>query len=120
PERMAVGIPSLRTYTMDRRLAEQLRRVRKGGFTVAPEAASERMRRVINKGNEEKHLLHAVETIFGAGWELVKFYFMIGLPTERDEDVLAIGELAHRALRSEERRVGKEERCRMWQDKKRK
>src|SRR5690606_9000340 len=58
----------------------------------------ERMRRVINKGNEEKDLLHAVETIYGAGWELVKLYFMIGLPTERDEDVLAIGELAHKVL----------------------
>lgn len=99
PDRISVGIPSLRTETMNERLAQQIKRVRKGGFTVAPEAASERMRRVINKGNEEKDLLHAVETIFGAGWDLVKFYFMIGLPTERDEDVLAIGELAHRALR---------------------
>ena len=99
PDKISVGIPSLRTETMNQRLAEQIRRVRKGGFTVAPEAASERMRRVINKGNEEKDLLHAVETIFGAGWDLVKFYFMIGLPTERDEDVLAIGEVAHKALR---------------------
>lgn len=99
PDKISVGIPSLRTETMNQRLAEQIRRVRKGGFTVAPEAASERMRRVINKGNEERDLLHAVETIFGAGWDLVKFYFMIGLPTERDEDVLAIGEVAHKALR---------------------
>jgi len=99
PDKISVGIPSLRTETMNQRLAEQIRRVRKGGFTVAPEAASERMRRVINKGNEERDLLHAVETIFGAGWDLVKFYFMIGLPTERDEDVLAIGEVAHKALK---------------------
>ncbi len=99
PDKISVGIPSLRTETMNERLAQQIRRVRKGGFTVAPEAASERMRRVINKGNEESDLLHAVETIFGAGWDLVKFYFMIGLPTERDEDVLAIGEVAHKALR---------------------
>jgi len=98
PEKIAVGLPSLRTETMNRRLAEQIKRIRKVGFTVAPEAASERLRRVINKGNEEKDLLSAVETIYGAGWELVKLYFMIGLPTERDEDVLAIGELAHKVL----------------------
>ena len=98
PEKIAVGLPSLRTETMNRRLAEQIKKIRKVGFTVAPEAATERLRRVINKGNEEKDLLHAVETIFGAGWELVKLYFMIGLPTERDEDVLAIGELALKVL----------------------
>lgn len=99
PERIAVGIPSLRTETMNPRLAEQIGRVRKAGFTLAPEAATERMRRVINKGNREADLLHAVDTIFAAGWELVKFYFMIGLPTERDEDVLAIGDLARKAFR---------------------
>lgn len=98
PEKIAVGLPSLRTETMNKRLAEQIKRIRKVGFTVAPEAASERMRRVINKGNEEEDLLRAVETIYGAGWELVKLYFMIGLPTERDEDVLAIGELANKVL----------------------
>ena len=73
--------------------------VRKSGFTVAPEAATERMRRVINKGNAEKDLLHAVDTVFGAGWDLVKFYFMIGLPAERDEDVRAIVKLSADALR---------------------
>ncbi len=99
PDRIAVGIPSLRTETMNPRLADQIGRVRKAGFTLAPEAASERMRRVINKGNAEADLLHAVETIFAAGWELVKFYFMIGLPTERDEDVRAIAELARKAFR---------------------
>src|SRR3982750_4956247 len=84
---------------MSERLAGQIKRVRKSGFTVAPEAATERMRRVINKGNAEKDLLHAVDTIFAAGWDLVKFYFMIGLPTERDEDVAAIVTLSAEALR---------------------
>src|SRR5437660_4086843 len=84
---------------MNARLAEQIKRVRKSGFTVAPEAATERMRRVINKGNAEKDLLHAVDTIFEAGWDLVKFYFMIGLPSERDEDVKAIVQLSAEALR---------------------
>src|SRR5207249_7878744 len=99
PENVGISLPSLRTETMSPRLAEQIKRVRKSGFTVAPEAATERMRRVINKGNEEKDLLHAVDTIFQAGWDLVKFYFMIGLPTERDEDVRAIVALCAEALR---------------------
>jgi radical SAM-linked protein len=99
PENVGISLPSLRTETMNPRLAEQIKRVRKSGFTVAPEAATERMRRVINKGNAEKDLLHAVDTIFAAGWDLVKFYFMIGLPTERDEDVRAIVTLCAEALR---------------------
>ncbi len=99
PENVAISLPSLRTETMSGRLAAQIKRVRKSGFTVAPEAATERMRRVINKGNAEKDLLHAVDTVFAAGWELVKLYFMIGLPTERDEDVRAIVALSAEALR---------------------
>jgi radical SAM family uncharacterized protein/radical SAM-linked protein len=99
PENVGISLPSLRTETMSERLAGQIKRVRKSGFTVAPEAATERMRRVINKGNAEKDLLHAVDTIFAAGWDLVKFYFMIGLPTERDEDVRAIVTLCAEALR---------------------
>jgi len=99
PENVNISLPSLRTETMTPRLAEQIGRVRKSGFTVAPEAATERLRKVINKGNSEKDLLHAVDTIFAAGWDLVKFYFMIGLPTERDEDVRAIVQLCAEALR---------------------
>ena len=99
PENVGISLPSLRTETMNARLAEQIGRVRKSGFTVAPEAATERMRRVINKGNKESDLLHAVDSIFKAGWDLVKFYFMIGLPTERDEDVRAIVQLCAEALR---------------------
>jgi radical SAM family uncharacterized protein/radical SAM-linked protein len=99
PENVGISLPSLRTETMSGHLAAQIKRVRKSGFTVAPEAATERMRRVINKGNAEKDLLHAVDTVFAAGWDLVKFYFMIGLPTERDEDVRAIVTLCAEALR---------------------
>src|SRR5467141_2302072 len=99
PENVGISLPSLRTETMSERLAGQIKRVRKSGFTVAPEAATERMRRVINKGNSEKDLLHAVDTVFSAGWDLVKFYFMIGLPTEQDEDVRAIVNLCGEALR---------------------
>ena len=99
PENVGISLPSLRTETMSEKLASQIKRVRKSGFTVAPEAATERMRRVINKGNAEKDLLHAVDTVFGAGWDLVKLYFMIGLPAERDEDVRAIVKLSAEALR---------------------
>jgi radical SAM family uncharacterized protein/radical SAM-linked protein len=99
PENVGISLPSLRTETMTPRLAEQIGRVRKSGFTVAPEAATERLRKVINKGNSEADLLAAVDSIFAAGWDLVKFYFMIGLPTERDEDVRAIVRVCAEALK---------------------
>src|SRR5256714_5586069 len=98
-EKFGISLPSLRTETMNARLPEQIGRGRQSRLTGAPDAASERMRRGINKGNAEKDLLHAVDTIFQAGWDLVKFYFMIGLPTERDEDVRAIVTLSAEALR---------------------
>jgi radical SAM-linked protein len=97
-EKISVGLPSLRTETLTPRLASEIRRVRKSGFTIAPEAGSARMRRVINKGNDEQDLLNAVRATFGAGWDLIKMYFMIGLPTETDVDVAAIAELAKHAL----------------------
>ena len=97
-DRIAMSLPSLRTETMSGALAQRIGRIRKTGFTLAPEAATERMRAVINKGNREEDLLRAVESIFGNGWSLLKLYFMIGLPEERDEDVVAIAELARRAL----------------------
>ena len=97
-ERVSLSLPSLRTETMNDALAEKIARVRKTGFTLAPEAATERMRAVINKGNREEDLLAAVESIFKNGWSLLKLYFMIGLPEERDEDVVAIARLAKRCL----------------------
>jgi radical SAM family uncharacterized protein/radical SAM-linked protein len=105
-EQIAISLPSLRTETMNDRLAAQIKRVRKTGFTMAPEAASERMRRVINKGNKEEDLLRAAESIFKAGWDLIKLYFMIGMPTERDEDVLAIADVARKVLRVGQRVAG--------------
>lgn len=99
PERVAISLPSLRTETMTEKLAEQISRVKKSGFTIAPEAATDRLRRAINKGNSEENLLKAIESTFQSGWSLIKLYFMIGLPTETDEDVIAIAELAKRAHR---------------------
>jgi radical SAM family uncharacterized protein/radical SAM-linked protein len=97
-EKIAMSLPSLRTETMSDGLAEKIGRIRKTGFTLAPEAATERMRAVINKGNREADLLAAVDSIFRNGWSVLKLYFMIGLPEERDEDVTAIAHLAQKAL----------------------
>ncbi len=97
-ERVSLSLPSLRTETMSDGLAAKIASIRKTGFTLAPEAATERMRAVINKGNREEDLIAAVESIFKNGWSLLKLYFMIGLPDERDEDVIAIARLASRCL----------------------
>lgn len=99
PDKIAISLPSLRTETMTDRLARQIAQVKKTGFTLAPEAATDRLRRVINKGNAEESLLKAVESVFRAGWSLLKLYFMIGLPSETDEDVTAIADLARKAHR---------------------
>ncbi len=106
-ERIAMSLPSLRTETMSSSLAQRIGRIRKTGFTLAPEAATERMRAVINKGNREEDLLRAVESVFANGWSLLKLYFMIGLPEERDEDVAAIAELAKRSLGAARRALPK-------------
>jgi radical SAM family uncharacterized protein/radical SAM-linked protein len=88
--RLGTSLPSLRTETLTRELADLAGRVRKSGFTLAPEAATDRMRAVISKNNLEADLLAAVDHAVAAGYEQVKLYFMIGLPTETDEDVRAI------------------------------
>ncbi len=106
-ERVAMSLPSLRTETMSAELAQKIARIRKTGFTLAPEAATERMRAVINKGNREEDLLRAVESVFASGWSLLKLYFMIGLPDERDEDVAAIAQLSKKCLAAARRSLPK-------------
>ncbi|PID77540.1 MAG: B12-binding domain-containing radical SAM protein [Deltaproteobacteria bacterium] len=91
---VSVAMPSMRVGTLTEKIMEQIKRVRKTGFTLAPEAGSERMRRVINKGITEEALLETSEQAFAAGWKLIKLYFMIGLPTETDEDIDQIPALA--------------------------
>ncbi len=103
-DRIAVGMPSMRTETMTPELAAQVATVKKSGWTMAPEAGSERMRKVINKTNSEADLMNAVRATVAAGWRQLKFYFMIGLPTETDADVDAIAALGERA-RAEGRRI---------------
>lgn len=94
--RVGVSLPSLRADRDCVKLVQEINKVRKTGLTFAPEAGSQRMRDVVNKGVTEKDLFAACETAFRNGWQRIKLYFMISLPTETDEDVLAIGELAHK------------------------
>lgn len=89
-----VSLPSLRVDSFSVGLAEMLGGGTKSGLTLAPEAGSQRMRDIINKRVTEEEILNAVEHAFSAGYSRIKLYFMIGLPGETDEDVLAIGELA--------------------------
>ncbi len=93
-EAISVSMPSMRVGTLTPDLMDQIKRVRKTGFTLAPEAGSERLRRVINKGITEEDLLSTARDAFGLGWKVMKLYFMIGLPTETEEDIEAIVNLA--------------------------
>jgi len=97
-QNVSISLPSLRIDSFSIELAQKLQQVRKSGLTFAPEAGSQRLRDVINKGVTEKNLDDAVSAAFGAGWSSVKLYFMMGLPTETDEDVLGIAKLAYRVL----------------------
>ncbi len=93
--RVSLSLPSMRVKTLTGEMASIISRVRKTGFTIAPEAGTQRLRNVINKGISEEDILHTAEDAFSAGWELLKLYFMIGLPTETDEDIEGVIELAY-------------------------
>jgi radical SAM family uncharacterized protein/radical SAM-linked protein len=91
---IAISLPSLRVGTLDETMIEAIKQVRKTGFTLAPEAGSERLRSVINKGITESDLLEGVRRVYSAGWPLIKLYFMMGLPTETSQDRWALVDLA--------------------------
>jgi len=93
--RVSVSLPSLRVGTLTPAMIEAIAGTRKTGFTLAPEAGTERLRKVINKPVSDNDLLEAAETIFANGWSTIKLYFMIGLPTETDEDLDGIIRLAN-------------------------
>jgi radical SAM family uncharacterized protein/radical SAM-linked protein len=95
-EKVAISLPSLRVETLTHQMMDQILRVRKTGFTLAPEAGTARLRNVINKGVEEYGLYEAARHLSQRGWKSVKLYFMIGLPTEREEDLRAIVDLSRR------------------------
>ncbi|HEY5244241.1 MAG TPA: TIGR03960 family B12-binding radical SAM protein, partial [Acidimicrobiales bacterium] len=97
-ERVSVSLPSLRVDAFTVGTAAQIQRVRRTGLTFAPEGGTWRMRQVINKLIREEDLYAAVDAAFGQGWRRVKLYFLIGLPTEQDEDVVGIAELGKRCV----------------------
>ncbi len=98
-DQVGLSLPSTRVDAFNIDLANELTRGgRRSGLTFAPEGGSERMRRVINKMVTEDDLISTVSAAFGAGWRQVKLYFMCGLPTETDEDVLQIAEVAKRVI----------------------
>ncbi len=94
PQGVSVSLPSLRIDSFSIDLANQVQQVRKSGLTFAPEAGTQRLRDVINKGVTEADLTEAVSAAFRAGWSTIKLYFMIGLPSETDEDIAGIAALA--------------------------
>ncbi len=97
-QNVSVSLPSLRLDSFSVELADMVADVRRTGLTVAPEAASPRLRAVINKWIPDEDLLDMAEKAFSLQWSHVKLYFMIGLPTERDDDIDAIADLATRTL----------------------
>lgn len=107
---IAISVPSLRVDSFTLSLARLLGDGRRAGLTFAPEAGSQRLRDVINKNVTEAELVATVTAAFGAGWRRMKLYFMLGLPTETDEDVAAIGSLVSRVLLAARESTPKEER----------
>ena len=99
PNKVSLSLPSLRADNFSMGLMERLQHVRKSGLTFAPEAGTQRLRDAINKNVTEEDLLTSCRTAFSGGWNAVKLYFMLGLPTETDEDVVGIAELTKKVLK---------------------
>lgn len=97
PEKVSLGVSSLRAYGLEEAVLDDIRRVRASGITFAPEAGSQRMRDVVNKNVTEEQLMTTAERVFSRGWDGMKLYFMIGLPTEEEEDVREIVRVGKRA-----------------------
>ncbi len=100
PRSISLSLPSLRADNFSVELMERVQKVRRSGLTFAPEAGSQRLRDVINKNVLEEDLINTCRIAFQGGWNTIKLYFMLGLPTETDEDVLAIAELVSRVLQT--------------------
>ncbi|MDR1487232.1 MAG: TIGR03960 family B12-binding radical SAM protein [Deltaproteobacteria bacterium] len=99
PHSVSLSLPSLRVGSLSENLAKQIKRVRKTGFTIAPEAATERLRAVINKDLAEEDIFKAAKIAFSLGWRTLKLYFMCGLPTETRQDLEAIVTLTQKLKR---------------------
>lgn len=98
PRNTGLALPSLRADNFSMGLMQRIQKVRKAGLTFAPEAGTQRLRDAINKNVTEEDLLESCRVAFAGGWNNVKLYFMLGLPTETDEDVLGIAEIADHVL----------------------
>ena len=98
--RINLSVPSLRADNFSRELMQKLQTLRKSGLTFAPEAGTQRLRDVINKNLTEEEILTTCANAFSGGWNNVKLYFMLGLPTETDEDVLGIADLVYKVIQS--------------------
>lgn len=99
-DKTAISLPSLRVDSLNEAWFEQIKRVRKTGFTLAPEAGTDRMRRVINKSLTNDQIVSTARKVYEAGWKLIKLYFMIGLPEESEEDLLGIIKLSEEVART--------------------
>lgn len=106
PERVALSLPSLRVATLTPPIVGNVKEVRRTGFTIAPEAGTERMRKIINKPVKDEEILSVVENVFSQGWRRIKFYFMIGLPLEEEADLDGIIRIA-RESKDVMRKAGK-------------
>lgn len=98
--RIALSVPSLRADNFSRELMQKLQTIKKSGLTFAPEAGTQRLRDVINKNLKEEEILNTCANAFAGGWNNVKLYFMLGLPTETDEDVIGIAELVYHIIQA--------------------
>ncbi|OWZ83926.1 TIGR03960 family B12-binding radical SAM protein [Natranaerobius trueperi] len=107
PQPVSLSLPSLRVDAFSVNLAQKVQSGKKSGLTFAPEAGSQRLRDVINKKVTEENLLTAVRTAFHAGWDKVKLYFMIGLPTETYEDLQGIVDLSYKIIDLYKKETGK-------------
>jgi radical SAM family uncharacterized protein len=105
--KLNISLPSLRIDTVSVDILEQLRGSRFSGFTLAPEAASEKIKRSINKPISEEQLLETADVIYSHGWQTIKLYFMIGLPNETLEDVQAIADLCIKVIKIGRKNIGK-------------
>lgn len=98
PRSIGISLPSLRADNFSIDIMHRIQKTRKSGLTFAPEAGSQRLRDAINKNVREEDLLHTCRLAFEGGWNTIKLYFMLGLPTETDEDIIGIAELANQVL----------------------
>jgi radical SAM family uncharacterized protein/radical SAM-linked protein len=108
-EKVAISLPSLRVDTLGSEVIEQILRVRKTGFTIAPEAGTQRLREVINKNITEAEIIQTAQTVFSLGWRVLKLYFMIGLPSETQEDLEGLVLLVSKIEKAVRKKGGRHE-----------